>query len=107
MTKRTKRAQQRRGEQPLASGWWGRELTSVPFPGKDHLRGVGGDRQAPAEATSLVVVVDEVVVAVDDLDAAGLQAHDLAGPPSGVPQDPIDHPVHRLEIAGRDRPHPA
>ena len=73
----------------------------------DDLGGVGGDRQPAAHPPGLVVVVDQVVLAVDDLEAVDVQADHLAGAPPGVAQDPVDGLVHRLQVGGADRPGPA
>ena len=62
--------------------------------------------QPAAHPPGLVVVVDQVVLAADDLDAAGAQADDLAGAPPGVAQDLVDHLVHQLQVGGGDRPGP-
>jgi len=49
----------------------------VTLPGRDDLGGVGGDGQASTQSGGLVVVIDQVVLAVDDLEAADLEADDL------------------------------
>ena len=78
----------------------------MPLPGQDDPGSAGGDRQPAAHPPRLVVVVNQVVLAVDHLDAAGLQADYLAGAPSGVAQDLVDHLVHQLQVGRGDRPGP-
>jgi len=53
-----------------------------------------------------VVVIDQVVLAVDDLQTVDVQADHLAGAPPGVAQDPVDALVHRLQARGVDRSGP-
>ena len=78
----------------------------MPLPGHDDRGGLGGDRQAAAHPGRLVVVIDQVVLAADHLDAAGAQADHLAGAPPGVAQDLVDRLVHQLQAGGGDRPGP-
>jgi hypothetical protein len=99
-------AEQGAGEQPAVQGWWDWQLLSPLPPGDDHFSGAGGDRQPAAHPTGLVVVIDQVVLAVDDLQAVEVQADHLAGAPPGVAQDPVGGMVHRLQVGGADRPGP-
>ena len=99
-------AQQRAGEQPVALRGRGGQRCAALFPAHDGLRGAGGDRQPAAHPARLVVVVDEVVLAAGDLDAAGVQADHLAGAPAGVAQDLVDDLVHGLQVGGGDRSGP-
>ena len=88
-----------------ADGGW--QPGSPLLPGCDHPGGAGGDRQPAAHPAGLVVVVDQVVLPVDDLDAAGAQANHFAGTPPGVAQDPVDRLVHQLQVGGGDCPGPS
>src|SRR5450756_2941383 len=76
----------RTGEQPTIQRRRGGQPGSPLLPGGDHLGGVGGDRQPSAHPARLVVVIDQVVLAVDDLDAADSQADHFAGASPGVAQ---------------------
>lgn len=49
-----------------------------------------------------MVVVDQVGLAVDGLDAAEFEADDLAGTSPGVAQQPVDHLLHGPQIGGGD-----
>ncbi len=77
------------------------------LPGHDDRGGGGGDRQAAAHPPGLVIVVDQVVLPVYDLDAAGAEGDDLAGAPAGVAQDLVDRLVHQLHAGRGDRAGPA
>ena len=52
---------------------------------------------------ALWVVVDQVVLAVDDLEAADLEADDLTGTAAGIAQDLVDGLVHCLQVHGAHR----
>jgi hypothetical protein len=54
-----------------------------------------------------VVVIDQVVLAVDDIDAADPQPHHFPRTPAGVAQDPVDGLLHLLQVGGGDRAGPA
>ncbi len=77
------------------------------LPGHHDLGGLGGDRQPAAHPSRLVVVVDEVVLAVDDFQAVDVQADDFPWAPAGVAQELIDGAVHLLQVVGGDEAGPA
>src|SRR4029077_13618733 len=59
----------RPGRAGFAGGGGGGRL-----PGQDEFCGAGGDRQSSTQPSRFVVVVDEIVLAVYDLDATDAEA---------------------------------
>ena len=96
-------AQQRGGKQPLAGLRRGGQLCAPTLPGRDNFSGLGGDRQASTQSGGLVVVIDQVVLAVDHLNAADLEADDLTGAPASVTQDLVNGLMHCPQICGAHR----
>ena len=91
----------------MGGGGRGEQLRAAGLPGQHEFGGLGGDRQPSTQPSRFVVVVDEIVLAVDDLDATDAEADDFSGAPTGVPQDLVDGAVHVLQVGGGERPGPA
>ena len=73
MPERLGGAKHRGGKQPLCRKRRREQPGPIGVPGSDDLSGRRGDGQSPPHPAGLVVVIDQVVGAVDDLDAANLR----------------------------------